>query len=206
MRSAVVVAFAMGLFVAAHPSAGQLLNGSFEEAAPVTTDAWGVVTNPWGDQAAYWGRWGHWMNREIGWSPTRTETSLIGYHHWQIEKPDNSGLYQDVTNVPPNRKCVFSVFAYKDLSTDADSIEVRLERCGGFQTIASNVYPVLAMDIGRWVPLSVSGVNTDAGVRVLIVVTPKTVTGRNGCLKFDDAALDIQPTNSDKVVVQGKGR
>lgn len=205
MRSPAAIAIVLGLLAAA-PSRGQLLNGSFEDPEPVATDVWGVVTNPWGDIAAHWGRWGHWMNREGYWAPTRTGESMIGYHHWQIEQAANSGLYQDITNVPPNSKCTFTVFAFKDLGTDADSVEVRLEKCGGFETISSNLYPVIGMDVGRWLPLTVSGVNTSAGVRVLLVVNPKGVTGRNGCLKFDDAGLVVAPADGAGDVAQANGR
>jgi hypothetical protein len=206
MKPAVVLALAAGWLAATCPSSpAQLLNGSFEDPEPVVTDAWGVVTNPWGDVAEHWGRWGHWMNREAYWAPTRNGAAIIGYHHWQIEQAANSGLYQDITNVPANSKCVFTVHAYKDLGTDVDSVEVRLERCGGFEIIASNIYPVIGMDVGRWLPLTVTGVNTAAGVRVLLLVNPKGVTGRNGCLKFDDADLVVGPADAADIVAKGDG-
>lgn len=179
-------------------SGQQLLNPSFEDPEPVVTDVWGVVTNPWGDLAAHWGRWGNWMNRETFWAPTRSGTGMIGYHHWRIEESGTSGLYQDISNTPPSARCVFSVYAYKDLSTDADSIELRLERFGGFETVASNVYPVLEMGQARWIQLSVSGVNTNPGMRVLIMVTPKAAPGRNGCIKFDDAEFVVAPADGEQ--------
>ena len=69
----------LAIFLAATGASGQLLNGSFEEQDSFRP-------NPYGDIAAYWGRWGNWMNRESAWEPTHGGLSLMGYHHWEIQE------------------------------------------------------------------------------------------------------------------------
>ena len=177
------------LFLAASGAFGQLLNGSFEEADSFRP-------NPYGDLAAYWGRWGNWMNRETGWEPTHSGLGLMGYHHWEIQEPAMSGFYQDVTNVPPGSTCVFGIYFFKDPGTDAEFVELRLERAGGFFTYVSRMYPMNELRTD-WQRLWIKGTNDAPGVRVLVTVKPKQVNGRNGALKFDDAELTVLPAGSN---------
>ncbi len=163
--------------------AAGLQNGSFED-----------PDNPedvLSDKAAAWGRWGHWINRETGWSPTRSGDALLGYHHFRIETPDNSGVYQDVSNVPPRSLCTFGVWLFKDPDTNVESVEVRLEPAEGGATLASAVYPRKDLSTGRWTALSVTATNPLQGIRALIIVTPKEKAPRTGALKFDDAGLEV---------------
>ena len=164
---------------------GQLVNGSFEQAET-------VLPNPYGDLAANWGRWGNWMNRESAWVPTHSGLGLMGYHHWEIQEPAISGFYQDVTNVPVGSACVFGIYAYKDPGTDAEFIELRIERVGGFRVLQSRTY--LMNELGTsWQQLWIKATNDEPGVRVVVSVKPKTEAGRNGALKFDDAELTVTP-------------
>ena len=68
------------------------------------------------DNAADWSRWGDWINRESEWIPTHSGKCLIGYHHWQITKPDNSGMWQEIpANVKASQKFKFSVFSFTSI-------------------------------------------------------------------------------------------
>jgi hypothetical protein len=180
---------ASALMFATSGASGQLLNGSFEEAES-------ILPNPYADLAASWGRWGNWMNRETGWEPTRSGLGMMGYHHWEIQEPAMSGFYQDVTNVPPGSPCVFGVYCFKDPGTDAEFVELRLERTGGFHTYANRVYPINELRTD-WQRLWLKGTNDTAGVRVLVSVKPKALNGRNGALKFDDAELTVLPVGTN---------
>lgn len=183
--SVLVFVFGVLLGVGAYGETKQLLlNPSFEESES-------AADNPYGDLAANWGRWGNWMNRETGWKPTRSGECMAGYHHWQIEKNEDSGLFQDVSNVPPKSVCTFSVYATRDADTDPDSIEIRIEKAGGFQPLASQSYSMNQLG-GTWEKLSVTATNSEAGVRVLIAVKPKPGSPRGGAVKFDDASLEVQ--------------
>lgn len=166
--------------------AQNLLNPSFEEAAT-------NQLNPWGDLAAHWGRWGNWINRESAWMPTHSGSGLIGYHHWQIKEGDSSGIYQDIPKAPANVTHVFSVYAYKDTGTDLEYVEIRIEKLDGKDVIASKVYWKTELETGTWQLLTVSGMNSDPGLRVLIIVKPKQSGLRQGCIKFDDASLAVEP-------------
>lgn len=161
-----------------------LKNGGFED---VET----VQSNPYGDLAANWGRWGNWMNRETAWVPTHSGNSLMGYHHWEIADDSDSGCYQDVPDLPAGKKYSFSVFAFKDKKSNAQSVELRLEALNGGQTLASRIYTIEEVTTDSWGEMSVSGENTTAGIRVLIIVKPKQGEGREGALKFDDASLTV---------------
>ncbi|OQA26291.1 MAG: hypothetical protein BWY59_01441 [Verrucomicrobia bacterium ADurb.Bin345] len=163
-------------------SANLLQNPSFED--PETE-----ADNPYGDIAASWGRWGHWMNRETGWKPTRTGACLIGYHHWEIGGPDTSGLYQDVDDVTAGSQCVFSIHAAKDKDTNIESIELRIEKTGGFETLGSATYKLDDLKGAGYTKLSVSARATEDGVRVTVVVNPAKSSPRGGALKLDDAEL-----------------
>jgi hypothetical protein len=181
--------FSLAVFLAASAATAQLLNGSFEEAEY-------FLPNPYGDLAACWGRWGNWMNRETGWEPTHGGLGLMGYHHWEIQESAMSGFYQDVTNVPSGSPCVFGIYAFKDPGTDAEFVELRLERAGGFHTYASRMYPIIELRTD-WQRLWIKGTNDAPGVRVVVSVKPKQESGRNGALKFDDAELTVLPGVGD---------
>lgn len=181
--------FSLALFLAASGVSGQLLNGSFEESELLRP-------NPYGDLAAYWGRWGNWMNHETGWEPAHGGLAMMGYHHWEIQEPATSGFYQDVTNVPPGSTCVFGIYLFKDPGTDAEFVELRIERAGGFHVYVTRVYPMNELRTA-WQRLWVKGTNDESGVRVVVSVKPKEVNGRDGALKFDDAELTIVPAGSN---------
>ena len=161
-------------------SGAELLNPSFE--MPEDPEDW--VS----DQAAHWGRWGHWINRETGWTPTRGGDCLLAYHHFRIESDDSSGVYQDVPGITPNTECTFSVYAFKDSDTNVGQIELRLEPFDGGEALASAVYRMGDIAKGRWKLISVTGRNLTDGVRVLIICQPKSKK-RSGALKFDEAVL-----------------
>ena len=178
------------LLVGATVASGQLLNGGFED--PETKQ-----DNPYGDIAACWGRWGNWMNRETAWEPTHSGTCLMGYHHWDVRETTPSGFYQDVATVPTGSVCLFGIYAYKDPGTDAEFVELRLERAGGFHILASRVYQMNELR-SAWQLLWIKATNDAAGVRVLVSVKPKEVGGRGGAIKFDDAELTAQAVESSK--------
>jgi hypothetical protein len=161
----------------------QLVNPSFENKGPQD------------DQAEGWLRWGDWINRETTWTPVKDGTCIIGYHHWQIEKGDNSGLYQDM-KVEAGKNFTFSIYANADKSTDssknAESVELRIESTvnGTQATVASKIYNLSDIASGTdWSKLQVSGVAPNDTLRVLIVVNPSKEGPRGGALKFDAAAL-----------------
>lgn len=161
-----------------------LKNGGFED--PETEQ-----DNAYGDMAAHWGRWGNWMNRETQWVPTHSGNSLMGYHHWEIMEDADSGCYQDVPEAPAGKTYNFSVYAFKDDKSNAQSVELRLEKLNGGETLASRIYSLDEIKSGGWGEITVSGANKTDGVRVLIIVKPKEITGREGAIKFDDASLTV---------------
>lgn len=147
------------------------------------------------DMAKGWSRWGDWINRETGWTPTKDGSCIIGYHHWQILKPDTSGLWQDL-KVEAGKTYTFSVYANADKTTDgskiAESVEIRLETTldGSQSTIATKTYPYADLASGQdWSLLSVSGVAPNDTLRVLIIVTPAKEGPRGAAIKFDSASL-----------------
>ena len=175
------VAFAVCMAVNAQP----LINPSFEDAET-------EQENRWGDLAAGWKRWGNWVNREKQWTPTRSGNCLMGYHHWRIEENGTSGFYQDVQDIQEGSLCSFSIFAFIDENTNAESIELRIERMGGFESIASRVYPLSEIRRNGWGLISVSGTTKGDGARFLVIITPKQTPGRQGAIKFDDAELLVE--------------
>ncbi len=149
------------------------------------------------DTASGWNRWGQWLNREDSWSPTHGGTCLIGYHHWQIENDQNSGIWQDVTTVKAGQKFKFSVFVSADTPDSGNAaakVELRLEtiRNGKEVQIESATTPVTDLEkTPGWHELSVSGTTPDNNVRVLVVVTPAASAPRGGAVKIDDARLEL---------------
>lgn len=177
-----LVLIASAPVVAQQPaSAPVLINPSFEDPEE--------AEDPQCDRAQGWGRWGHWINRETGWSPTRSGDCLLGYHHWQIPEKDTSGVYQDIENVAAGAAVTFSVHAFKDEGTNAEQVELRLEPAGGGPTLASKTYRMSNIAAGFWKRLDVAGRAPKPGIRVLIIVMPRAETPRGGAIKFDEAEL-----------------
>lgn len=160
----------------------RLQNGSFEAAGESS------------ELASGWNRWGDWMNRETGWSPTRDGTTVFGYHHWQ-SGGGSAGLWQDVA-VTPGERYTFSISAQHDLVEagrhDAKSVELRLESVtpDGQITLNSRTIDVANLATGNaWSRPSISGTATTSMLRVLIVVNAAEESARGGALKFDAATL-----------------
>jgi endoglucanase len=160
-----------------------LQNGSFEQAGNSS------------DVAANWNRWGQWIDRETGWTPTHSGSSEIGYHHWQIASADTSGLWQDVS-VEPGKRYTFSIYAQRDIPTgknsEADKIELRLESITdhGAITLNSRNFDVNRLASGKgWTRLSISGTADSPQLRALIAITPAEDGPRGGAVKLDDAEL-----------------
>jgi hypothetical protein len=150
------------------------------------------------DRAAGWGRWGQWMNREEGWTPVRSGRCLLGYHHWEIGKANNSGVYQDVDHAVKGVEYTFGVYANVDKAKsparDALTIELRLESIvdGQQQIVASKLYKVDNLAPDQWEKLTVSGAPINNSLRVLVIVTPSPQNGtRGGAIRFDDAFLEL---------------
>lgn len=150
-----------------------------------------------GDTAADWNRWGDWMNRETGWTPTHNGTCLIGYHHWQITGHANSGLWQDVPGVKAGQKFTFSVFVCADAPNKGDSaaenIELRLEATRDGQQLQIQSVSVNVSDLPKdsgWHQLTVSGTTPADNLRVIVAVTPAANAPRGGAIKIDDASLE----------------
>ncbi len=178
----------------------------FLASAGVTAHAQNLLKNPSyedagqsGDTAANWNRWGQWINREDSWSPTHSGKCLVGYHHWQIEKADNSGLWQDVTTgIKAGQKFKFSVFVSTDKPDNgvnsADKVELRLEtiRNGKEVQIESVTTPVAELErASGWHELTITGTTPDNNIRVLVVVNPAAGEPRGGAVKIDDAKLEL---------------
>jgi hypothetical protein len=141
------------------------------------------------DKAAEWGRWGAYLNRESTWDSPHNGKCLLGYHHWVISDNESSGVYQDVEGADPNVKYTFSVHAFVDKDTNADRIELRLEKLWGNGEIVSKKYYLGSLDRGSWKRLTVEGTPTEKGLRVVIVCVPGQDKARTGAIKFDDARL-----------------
>lgn len=171
-----------------------LRNASFEDALGDTAT----------DQAAHWGRWGAWINRETGWTPRRDGACILAYHHFRIEDDRNSGVYQDVPNLGRGSRCTFSVYVSRDVPAAGRhgpaEVELRIESpfAGQLVTVASRTYNAadIASD-GEWSRLKVSGTLPADAARVLIVVNPSRAAPRDAALKFDAATLSKQsPTET----------
>ena len=164
--------------------AGDVLqNGSFEN--PETD-----LDNPFGDLAAGWGRWGTGVNRETGWKPTKKGDCMMSYHHWQIEEDSTSGFYQDISDVADGMPVTFSIYVSKDKDTNAEFVELRIEKLNGDGPIASQIYTIDQIKNG-WEKISVSGVSSGEGLRVVVMVKPLTSGARKGALKFDEAEVTV---------------
>ena len=167
----------------AEAPANLLQNGSFETVQDGTTD-----------QAASWFRWGQWINREDSWSPVKDGKCVIGYHHWQVESADDSGMWQDV-DVAAGKQYEFTIYANRDDAADkhlADTVEVRLEAVYPDHTVAINSVTAKVSDLAtgqEWSKLTVKGTAANAKLRVLIRVSPDKAGPRGGAVKFDDATL-----------------
>ena len=177
-----------------------------DEAPPPQTPRENILANPSfevvkdaanaADQAAHWDRWGHWFNRDEGWTPRRAGDCVLGYHHWQIESPADSGVYQDLTGLEVGGRYQFSVYANRDVpgpgKHGAADIELRIEcpRDGRLLNVASQHYTVKDIATGdRWSRLHVTGTLPSDSARVLIIVTPSRQGQRSAALKFDLASF-----------------
>jgi hypothetical protein len=175
----------VGLLLAGAASAQVLRNPSFESPGDST------------DLAAGWNRWGDWLNREEGWTPTHSGKCLLGYHHWQIPDAKDSGVYQDVVGAKKDGAYEFGIHANldkaKDSTRDPLTIELRLEATvdDHQQTLASKLYRVADLKPGHWEKLTVTGKTTNDTLRVLVIVTPSADdASRGGAIRFDDAFLN----------------
>ncbi len=168
------------------PASPKLVNPSFEDPGEGS------------DRAAGWGRWGDWFNREEAWTPVHSGHCILGYHHWEIPSPKESGVYQDVVGAVKGASYTFGIYVSvdkaKNPTRDAVSIELRLESAvdGHQQTVASKLYKVADLPGEDWQKLTVSGSPGSDTLRVLVVVTPSPIDGtRGGALRFDDAFLEL---------------
>ena len=159
-----------------------LRNASFE--IPLDPENWGC------DQPAHWIRWGNWMNRETGWAPTRDGECLVGFHHFRLKGEDNAGFYQDVRDAEKNKLYTFSIFTWVDKEFNGEQIELQLHSYHGGSVLTTAVHRASRIPVNQWVPLSVSGSPPEDGLRVMVVVEPKT-GGKfcKGAVKFDAASL-----------------
>jgi hypothetical protein len=141
------------------------------------------------DIAKSWTRWGHWMNRETGWQPTKSGTCLIGYHHWEINGTENSGLSQLVSGVRKGTSYTFSIFAFVDKDTNVESLQLRLS--DGSQDIADQMIDIKSIVRGEWTPLSVTGKALSDKMWVNVIIEPlkkvRDQWDRKGAIKLDDA-------------------
>jgi hypothetical protein len=158
-----------------------LQNPSFEEAMDPSN--WEC------DIAKGWTRWGHWMNRETGWLPTKSGECLIGYHHWEINGTENSGFSQLVHGLKTNAAYTFSIHVSIDKDTNAESIELRLSDDQG--DLAEYFSEIKTLPVGEWTQLSVTAKATSDRMWVNVIVEPlkkvKAQWDRKGSIKFDDA-------------------
>jgi hypothetical protein len=171
-----------------------LQNGSFETPEEAEKAA---------DRAHDWGRWGQWLNREANWEPHRDGHCVLGYHHWQIEAVENSGVYQDVKGLSAGSRCTFGVYANRDIPAKdkqgPQSVEVRIESPfgGTLLTVASRTYNVPDLASGdTWSHLHVTGTIPADSARVLIIVNPSGKGPRDAALKFDQASFHVEPGKS----------
>lgn len=167
-----------------------LANASFEEPADRQAD---------GDRASHWDRWGQWFNQQEDWSPRREGRCVLAYHHWRIESPEDSGVYQDVSGLRPGARCTFSVYANRDEPAagkhGADTVELRIENLheGRLLDVSSQSYNVRDIATGDdWSLLQVTGTIPSDTARVLIRVTPSSANARDAAVKFDNAGFRVR--------------
>ena len=166
-----------------------LRNASFELGANADPDS---------DLARDWQRWGPWLNRETDWAPPRDGSCLLGYHHWQVETHEPSGIYQDLSGLHAGARCLFTVLANRDEPAPgrhgARTIELRIESTIAGQTVnvASQDFAVSDIAGGQcWSRLQVAGTLPSNRARVLIVVSPSEESPRDAAVKFDQAAFNV---------------
>jgi hypothetical protein len=136
------------------------------------------------------------MNRETGWKPTKSGDCLIGYHHWEINGTENSGLSQQVGDVVPGREYTFSIHAFVDPDTNAETILLRLS--DGQDVLAEQLHEVATLIKKEWTPLSVTGKAKSQKLLVNVIVQPlrkvQNQWDRKGSIKFDDADFHATET------------
>jgi hypothetical protein len=166
-------------------SAQTLRNASFEE---LETDR----DNPAAVLAASWGRWGNWFDRESSFDDALSGDCAMVYHHEETSQTDSSGIFQDISGVEPGSECTFSIQARTDTAQlNIQSIELRLEKQGGFETYASQSYSTDELSSAAWSRLAVTGRVKEEGVRVLVIVYPAGGAERKGIVIFDDAEIEV---------------
>ena len=189
-RLFVFISLVCGVACSSPAVAGEelLINASFEEQGESA------------DFAKGWSRWGNWINRETGWNPVLDGKCLLGYHHWQIEKNETSGFYQDLENVEPGRMCTFSIYVNTDAVAEGQqgpvSVEIRLETTvyDEQSVVISQHYEVSDLAGGKdWSRLSVRAKTPNRRLRALVLITPAKGNGsRGGALKFDKASVVLE--------------
>ncbi|MEP3479969.1 MAG: M56 family metallopeptidase [Fuerstiella sp.] len=166
------------------------------------------------DTAADWNRWGDWMNRETEWAPVRDGKAVIGYHHYQIEKQSDSGLWQNVT-VTPGESTRFRIQANADIGKNgafAKSVELRLEvpgKDGSPIKIGSKTYLATQIATGdRWSTLEVVGTPESDVVRLIVRVLSAEgeSVARDGSLKFDAVEVSQRPRDQETKTRNGTQR
>ena len=178
------------LFMTRETSAANLLqNGSFEISATADENS---------DQARDWHRWGPWLNRETGWSPQRQGDCVLGYHHWQVEANETSGVYQDIAGLQTGSRYLFSVFANCDQAAAGkhgpQTVELRIESMldGQIVQVASQDFNAADLATGSdWSRLQLAGTLPADNARVLIVMSPSKDQERGAAIKIDQAALRV---------------
>ena len=80
----------------------RLQNASFETAGdqPANADKWGV--------------WGEALTRITDWKPTKNGAAMLAYKHWETKSNDNSGIFQDASNIKAGTKYKFVVPVFLD--------------------------------------------------------------------------------------------
>jgi len=171
------------LLVCTPPEAmGQKLkNPSFEDSAK--------PKEPDSDHAAYWGRWGVWVNRENSWKPTHSGRAMLGYHHWRVDTEEESGFFQDVTDAEADTPYTFRIYVFRDPKTNARELEVRIEELNGGEVYGSERYLAYDLSHGGWRKLTVTATSPKPGLRVSVRLLPHETGPRKGAIKFDDAKL-----------------
>ncbi|MEM6855289.1 MAG: cellulase family glycosylhydrolase, partial [Planctomycetota bacterium] len=180
------------------PAPNLLQNASFETVENADAAA---------DRSKHWNRWGHWLNRQEGWTPVRSGQAIQAYHHWQIDSADNSGIWQDLAGLTAGSTYEFGVYANFDPGQAGKakpaSVELRLEAAqpdGRMLTLASRSYPAADLASGEgWSRLTLSGQAITENLRVLLIVYPAEDGPRDGALKFDDVSLRLlDPSTQDE--------
>jgi regulation of enolase protein 1 (concanavalin A-like superfamily) len=150
--------------------------------------------------AASWVREGSLFNRETGWTPVRSGTCLMGYHHWETSGNASASISQSVSGLTPGQRYEFSVFVNRDPAGPgkalADRVELRIETTGSPALDHEiRAYDVEDLATGSgWSRVRVLFTAIASDARVRIVVYPDTSGApRDSAVKFDQATLRAVP-------------